>query len=128
MPFRLFNPQFLPKRIANQFKLSWRPIFVKMLESAELPTLNEQCLNHQMLELNFNISTDRLKANFCSYVWERYSNFDNWQVSTWPKRIKYTENVQHGIESDIANLPEETRFNKKRKLYMPAPTQPSLAL
>ena len=77
MPFRLSNPGFLPKIIANQFKLSWRPIFVKTLEEAEIPTLNEQCLNHQMLELTFNIATDHLKANVCSYVWERYSNLDN---------------------------------------------------
>ena len=106
MPFRLFNPQFLPKSIANQFKLSWGPIFVKMLEAAELPTLNEQCLNNQILDFTFNIDTYHLKANVCSYVWERYSNFENWQVITWSKRIKYTEILQHGTESDITNLPE----------------------
>ena len=69
MTSRLFNPRFLPKSIANQFKLSWRPIFVNTLEAAELPTLNEQCLNHQILESTFNIATDHLKANACSYVW-----------------------------------------------------------
>ena len=128
MPFRHFNPRFLPKIIANQFKLSWITIFVQMLEAAELPTLNEQCLNHQMLELTFNIATDHLKDNVCSYIWERSSHFDNWQVSTCSKRIKYTEILQHGTESDIANLPEETRFNKNRKSYTPAPTHPSLSL
>ena len=128
MPFRLFNAQFLPRIISDQFKLSWIPIFVKMLEAAELPSLNEQCLNHQMHELTFNIAIDNSKANFCSYVWEGYSNFDNWQVSTWSKRIKYTEILQHGTELDIANLPEETRLKRKRKSYTPAPTQPSLAL
>ena len=99
-----------------------------MIEAVEPPTLNERCLNHQMLELTFNIDTDHLKANFFYYVWERYLNFDNWQVNTWSKIIKYTEILQHGTESDIANLPEETRFNRNRKSYTPAPTQPSLAL
>ena len=119
MPFRHFNPRFLPKIIANQFKLSWRPIFVKMLEAAELPTLNEQCLNHQMLDLTFNIASDHLKANICSYVWERYSNFDNWQVIIRSKMIKYTEILQNGTESDISNLPKETSFNKKKNLTHP---------
>ena len=67
-----------------------------------------------MIGFTFNSAKDNLKADVCSYVWERYSNFDNWQVSTWSKRIKYTEILQHGTESDIANLPEETRFNKER--------------
>ena len=32
-----------------------------MLEAAELPTVNEQYVNHQMLELTFHIATNHLK-------------------------------------------------------------------
>ena len=101
------------KRIANQLKLNWRPIFTKMQAAPSLPSLTVQQLNQQMLEMTFNIATEHLKTQICSYVWDKYSNYDNWQVSTWSKRVKYSEIMQHGHPSDISNLPEETRFNQK---------------
>ena len=77
MPFRLFKPRFLPKRIVNQLKLNWRPIFSKMEEATSLPNLNGQEMGPNLLDLTFNIATEHLKTNVCSYVWDKYSNYNN---------------------------------------------------
>jgi hypothetical protein len=87
----------------------------KMMEAPDLPSLNANQVNHQLLELTFNIATRYLQTKVCSYVWDKCANYDNWKVSTWSKKVKFSEIMKNGNDSDKLNLPEENRFNRKRK-------------
>jgi hypothetical protein len=77
MPFSRMLPRCLPKVISNQLKLNWRPIMNKMMEAPDLPSLNANKVNHQLLELTLNIATRYLQTKVCSYVWDKCANYDN---------------------------------------------------
>jgi hypothetical protein len=108
-PFRSFVPGRLPKKIADTFKLHWRPLFTMMEEgldgipqnpSAEtIDDLYEQATEHLKTRVGFVFESDRL-------------NPKNWTISTWSKNVKRSMIMAKGTEQDKANLPDENRFNR----------------
>jgi hypothetical protein len=120
MPFRRMETKFLPKALAHKLSIEWKPIMNKMMEAPNLPdqVRNANLLTPQIIEAAYGISTSFLKTSVMSYVWEnekKYKNSASWKVGTWSKRVKYSEIKRNGTESDIANLPEPTYFNKPRQ-------------
>ena len=114
MPFRQMNPRYLPKKLATQYKSNWRPIMQKMEDAPGLPQINSNS-SSDTINTSYAIATSHLKTTVCSYVWKQNKNFENWKVSTWSKRVSYNMIMKNGTDNDINNLPEETRFNRKRK-------------
>ena len=87
----------------------------RMEEAPGLPPINDIDSSFHTIDMSYRIATDYLKTSVCSYVWIKCKNFDDWRVSTWSKKVTYNVIMKNGTESDIDNLPEETRFNRKRK-------------
>ena len=120
MPFRRMNPKSLPKKLANKFKIEWRPILSKMLEAPNLSEEvrgNANSISRETVEKSYAIGTSYLQTVVITYLWqeEKFRNCVAWTVGTWSKRVKYSEIMKHGTAGDTTNLPPATQLNKKRK-------------
>jgi hypothetical protein len=117
MPFRRFNPKFLPKKIAVKFKTEWRVIYSKMMEGVSENVRNANLIDNDAIEKSFQEGTLYLKDQICSYVFtkDKFKNHQNWTVGTWSKRLSREMILMEGSENDIANLPEPSHNNGKRK-------------
>lgn len=108
-PFRLFVPSRMPKKIADTFKLHWRPIFAMMEEGLENIPQNPTAA--QIDEL-YDQATEYLKTRVAFVFENPKMNEKNWMISTWAKNVKRSMIMAKGTEQDKANLPEENRFNQ----------------
>lgn len=108
-PFRLFVPGRLPKKIADTFKLHWRPLFAMMEEGLE--DIPESPTAEEIDEL-FDQATEYLKTRV-GFIWENTRlHPTNWTISTWAKNVKRSVIIAKGTAQDKANLPDENRFNR----------------
>ena len=110
-PFRKLLPERLPKKIANTFKLHWKPIYT-MMEHGLQPNVLDNNPSTELTDLLFAEATESLKTRV-SYIFEDNKlHHNNWTLSTWSKYIGRNHILKRGNANDIANLPEETRFNQ----------------
>ena len=98
-PFCLFNPKCLPKKIADTFKLSWRPLFSIMEKDMNIP--ESSLLTSSVIAELYKFGTDNLKER-AKYVFNnKQLKGDNWRVSTWDKYIKHNMILNNGTVTDI---------------------------
>ena len=116
-PFRFFKLSMLPKAVQTKFKTEWQPILRKMQAGAGIPLpSNGDLINADVIDRTFITSTNHLKANVCSFLWERDNSvIENWSVASWSSYTQRSYIMKHGTENDIANLPSATRYNKPHR-------------
>ena len=118
MPFRRIKATYLPKELSNKFRIGWIPVMNKMLESPELPDgiNNANTLTDEKIDEAYCAGINYLKSKF-SYIFtnEKFKAHQKWSVSTWSRRIRYTEVMKYGSPEDIQNLPRATGKNKSRQ-------------
>ena len=115
MPYRLLNPKYLPMKLATKLKVEWKPVLKMMSEAPDLPLMPEKIVSSEVVEESYGIATEYLKKCSVSYIWEKYKRCDSWRVSTWSKRVGYSEIRKNGNAIDRLHLPEETKYNRKRR-------------
>ena len=74
MPFRRFNPKFLPKKVAIKFKTEWRVIYSKMMEGVLQNIRNANLIDDDEIEKSFDEGTLYLKNEICSFVFTRINS------------------------------------------------------
>ena len=69
-------------------------------------------INSDVIKNRYAKTTEYLSKNVCSFLWEKEKgNVENLTVGSW---LTYTQRAyikKNGNQSDIANLPTETRYN-----------------
>jgi hypothetical protein len=70
----------------------------------------------EVLDTLYATATDYLKTRV-SYIFDSNNKLkhDTWTLSTWSKHVGRSTIIRRGSDSDIALLPEETRFNRSRR-------------
>ena len=122
-PFRKLIPSRLPKKIANAYKLHWRPVY-KMMEQGLTQPVPQSCTVDEVNSL-FEQGTTYMKTRV-SYIFDN-SKFHHieWTLATWSHYIGRSQIMKHGTENDKLNLPEQHRNNRPhnpgRKRRVPPP-------
>jgi hypothetical protein len=103
--FREFLPARLPKKIADIYKLHWRPVYVMMEEGVgdEIP----EHLTTAIVNNPFERGTENLFQN------EKLHHHDR-VIATWARYVSQSMIMQRGTEQDKSNLPAPTHFNRPR--------------
>lgn len=118
MPFKhLKCDKGLPKKLHNKLRGQWKPIMKVLMEAPNLPPVhNANHLTHEQMDEAYSIASAHLQAKV-SYIFlkEEFNGYHKWRVSNWSKHVRYGMIVDHGTESDIANLPPPTKLNQTRK-------------
>jgi hypothetical protein len=71
-----------------------------------------QKIDSIFIQTNFVSSTNYLKSNVCSFLWEKErSIIKNWSVASWSTYIQRNYIIKNDNENDIDNLPISTRYN-----------------
>jgi hypothetical protein len=112
-PFRKFLPARLPKKIADVYKIHWRPVFA-MMEAGigDIP----QNLTPDIVNELYERGTDYLKTRV-SYVFSNDKlHHDDWVVATWAKYLSRSIILKKGTDDDIRNLPAMKLSNRPRPI------------
>ena len=115
-PFRKLQPQILPNRLRNPFKLNWKPLFeflskgdkvIPEYSSAALPTEEEieDCYRRCVAHLKTHVSYC-FKAN--------KDPTSSWNLSTWAVRVTRSSIEKNGTNADKEKLGAATNRNKAR--------------
>jgi hypothetical protein len=72
---------------------------------------------NQSLSLSLSVAKEFVKARV-SYVFNgKQATPDQWEISTWSKKVVRSSIMKHGNVSDKANLPEATCYNQPRQQH-----------
>jgi hypothetical protein len=112
-PFRKLVPSRLPKKLADTYKLHWRPIFNMMEEGIRQDDIPQNMPSIEVVENLYTTATEYLKTRV-SYVFDSNNKLhhNTWTLATWSKYVGRNMITKRGSANDKANLPEETRFNR----------------
>ena len=110
-PFRKFLPARLPKKIADIYKLHWRPVYLMMEEGAgKIP----EHLTTAIVNSLYERGTEHLQTRV-SYIFQNVKlNHQNWVIATWARYLSRSMIMQRGTEQDKSYLPAPTHFNQPR--------------
>ena len=113
-PFNDFTTKMLPMSVRHTFKISWRPVFKTMEGSMIFKDMHN--LNTEELQKAYEIGMNNLKRK-ASYIFQPENKFkySRWTISTWAKKLKYSQIIKHGTELDKSNLGKESRYNRKHR-------------
>jgi hypothetical protein len=103
----------LPPEVKKKFKTEWQPIMRKMENTPDLVIPRDVTkIDSIVIETTFVSSTNYLKSNVCSFLWEKErSIIENWSVASWSTYTQRNYIIKNGNENDIGNLPISTRYN-----------------
>ena len=114
-PFRFMKPTCIPNEHRIKFKTEWQPIMKKMEKAEGLMMPAMGCYdapNSTFIEMTYRVATKHLKENVCSFLWDDEKRIiENWSVASWSCYTQPNYIRKHGNVSDIANLPQVTRYN-----------------
>ena len=69
-------------------------------------------IDSTIIRETFALTTQHLKANVCSFLFQKESAIlENWSIGSWSTYTQRNYNIKHGNQSDIDNLPPQTRYN-----------------
>ena len=108
--FRNFVPSRLPKKVADIYKLHWRPVY-KMMEqglSGPIPVSPSIDEVNNLFEQGTNFMETRVSYIFGN---PRF-HYNEWTLATWSHHIGRNQIMKHGTENDKQNLPEQHRNNR----------------
>ena len=110
-PFRKFLPARLPTKIADVYKIHWKPLF-SMMEAGlgEIPpNLTPEIVNDL-----YDRGTEYLQTRV-SYVFTNEKlHHNDWVVATWAKYISRSIILKKGSDNDKQNLPAMKPSNRPR--------------
>ena len=109
--FRTFLPARLPKKLAEVYKLHWRPLFGMMEKGVgEIPEL----LTAEIVNSLYDLGTEYLKTRV-SYVFQNDKlRHNDWMIATWAKYLSRSVIMKKGTDSDKQHLPVATYLNRPR--------------
>jgi hypothetical protein len=116
-PFRILKPTMLPPEARKKFQLHWKPIFSLMEGAPDLEL--SPVMDTDSISLSFSVGKQYLKTRV-SYAFDsERATPDQWEISTWSKKVARSSILKHGTVSDKANLPVATRHNQPRQQRQP---------
>ena len=110
-PFRMLLPARLPKKIAEAYKLHWRPVY-GMMEKG-VGNIPEE-LTPGIVNNLYGLGTEHLRT------WVRYVftndklHHNDWVIATSAKYLSRSMIVKKGTEEDKQLLPAATYLNRPR--------------
>ncbi len=107
-PCRKFLPARLPKKIADIYKLHWRPVYVMMEEGIgnEIP----EHLTTAIVNNLYERGTEHLQRRVSSIFQNEKFHHHDWVIATWARYLSQSMIMQRGTEQDKSNLPAPTHF------------------
>ena len=112
-PFRKFVPARLPTKIADAYKIHWKPLF-SMMEAGigEIPpNLTPEIVNDL-----YDRGTENLQTRV-SYIFANEKLHHNgWVVATWARYISRSVILKKGSDDDKRNLPSMKPSNRPRPI------------
>jgi hypothetical protein len=110
-PYRDFLPARLPQKIAEVYKLHWKPVFTMMEKGVGvLPTE----FTIEVVDQLYDLGTEFLKTRV-SYVFDNpRMHHNDWTMATWAKYVTRSMILKKGNENDKAHLPAATFLNRPR--------------
>ena len=82
-PFRLLKPRMLPGSPQKALKNIWQSIMRLMQSASGVNLLNDGTMTAISISTSYNIATDILKTNICSFIWaDKKYNQENLGVGT----------------------------------------------
>jgi hypothetical protein len=122
-PFRLLKPTMLPPSIRSKYRLQWLPIF-SLMEGAPGLLIEPRTIDTDALAASFSVAKAHLKTRV-SYAFVESTRAaratpEQWEVSTWSKKVARSSIMKHGSVADIAWLPAvASAYNKPRQARGP---------
>jgi hypothetical protein len=109
--FRNFLPARLPRKLAEVYKLHWRPLFAMMEKGVgEIPEL----LTAEIVNNLYDLGSEYLKSR-ASYVFQNVKlRHNDWVVATWAKYLSRSVIMKKGTDNDKQHLPVATYLNRPR--------------
>ena len=109
--FRTFLPARLPKKIAEAYKLHWRPVYGMMEKGVGV--IPEE-LTPEIVNNLYDLGTEYLRTRV-SYVFTNDKlHHNDWVIATWAKYLSRSMIVKKGTEEDKQHLPAATYLNRPR--------------
>ena len=109
--FRKFLPARLPRKLAEDYKLHWRPLFSMMEKGfGDIPDLLTPAIVNNL----YDLGTEYLRTRV-SYVFTNEKLHHNaWVIATWAKYLSRSMIMKKGTDDDKQNLPAATYLNRPR--------------
>jgi hypothetical protein len=109
--FRSFLPARLPRKLAEDYKLHWRPVFATMEKGlGDIP----EVLTPAMVNSLYDLGTEYLRTRV-SYVFTNEKlHHNDWVIATWAKYLSRSMIMKKGTEDDKQHLPAATYLNRPR--------------
>lgn len=104
------------KKVKDQLKLAWQPIF-QMMERAPGLNIPRTGVTPTFIAESFLIATEYLLCTRAGYVWERSTRPELLTVSSWSKHVQRSSIVKYGNDTDRANLPPAQYFNAPHSVH-----------
>ena len=115
-PFRKLQPQILPNRLRNPFKLNWKPLFEFLSKGDKvIPEYSSAALpNEEEIEDCYRRCVAHLKTHV-SYCFKANGDpTSSWNLSTWAVRVARSSIEKNGTNADKEKLGAATNRNKAR--------------
>ena len=109
--FRNFLPARLPRKLAEDYKLHWRPVFATMEKGlGDIP----EVLTPAIVNNLYDLGTEYLRTRV-SYVFTNQKlHHNDWVIATWAKYLSRSRIQKKGTDEDKAYLPVATYLNRPR--------------
>jgi hypothetical protein len=109
--FRNFLPARLPKKLAEIFKLHWRPVYLMMEKGmGEIP----EVLTPEIVNNLYDLGTEYLKTRVRYVFTNDKLHHNEWVIATWAKYLTRSMIEKKGTDEDKAHLPVATYLNRPR--------------
>ena len=106
-PYRYFKRNLLPKEVRQNFSLSWAPIYGLM---SGAPGMNFDLSGNDSFKIGYKYLVTRVQYIFRN----KKIKPDSWRVSYWSMKVQRSSIMKNGTDEDKAQLPEESKRNRKR--------------
>ena len=113
-PFRMFLPARLPKKIAEAYKLHWRPVY-GMMEKARVSDMPEE-LTPEIVNNLYDLGTEYLRTRVSYIFTNEKLHHNDWVIATWAKYLSRSTIMKKGTEEDKQHLPVATYLNQPRAI------------
>jgi hypothetical protein len=109
--FRNFLPARLPRKLAEDYKLHWRPLYSMMEKGfGNIP----EVLTPTIVNDLYDLGTQHLRTRV-SYVFTNEKlHHNDWVISTWAKYLSRSMILKKGTDNDKQHLPAATYLNRPR--------------
>lgn len=119
-PYRKLVGKDIPSKAQqNIFKNEWKPIFSKMMEAPELVVPSHDNITEDVVRDTYEVASNFLRTQY-EYIFAKPDGVtEAYTLGTWSFKIKPSEVIKHGTNTDKARLQGEIQKHKAKRTITP---------